>query len=160
VKQYLVKAKEGTVFPVSVAMRAAVPAAVCPWGLCPGNPGVGVGRCLSEVDRSSSPSQGLASTRYFFTPKLYCGSPSSFYCPPWPANPTLLQYYCTTIAQYTPPPAPTPPSYAIQHTILVLAISCKGQPKVQNKESRGCGVEGAGCTVESTEGVSQSLPAR
>ena len=38
----------------------------------------------------------------------------------------LWQYYCTTIAQYTPPP-PTPPFYAIHHTILVMAISCKGQ---------------------------------
>ena len=45
--------------------------------------------------------------------------------PPPPAKPILLQYYCTTIAQYTPPP-PTAPFYAIHHTLLVMAISCKG----------------------------------
>jgi len=69
--------------------------------------------------------RNLASTRYCFTSKLYCGSPSAFCCPPPPAKPTLLQYACTTIAQYTPPP-PTPPLYAIHHTMLVMAISCKG----------------------------------
>jgi len=42
-----------------------------------------------------------------------------------PALPALLQYYCTTMAQYTPPP--TPLVYAIHHTRLVMAISCKGQ---------------------------------
>ena len=47
--------------------------------------------------------------------------------PPTPAMPTLLQYYCTTIVQYTPPPPPTALLYAILHTILGLAISCKGQ---------------------------------
>ena len=37
------------------------------------------------------------------TSKLYYGSRSSVYPPPPPpAKPTLLQYYCTTIAQYTP----------------------------------------------------------
>jgi len=48
--------------------------------------------------------------------------------PPPPAKPTLLHYYCTTSAQYTPPP--TPPVYAMHHTILVMAISCKGQVRV------------------------------
>jgi len=48
----------------------------------------------------------LAFTRYCFTSKLYSGSLSSFYCPPLPATPTLLQYYCTTFAQYTPPNRP------------------------------------------------------
>jgi len=46
--------------------------------------------------------------------------------PPPPAKPTLLQYYCTTIAQYTPP-TPIPPFHAIHHTISVMAISCEGQ---------------------------------
>jgi len=36
-----------------------------------------------------------------FASKLNCGSQSSFYCPPPLVKPTLLQYYCTTIAQYT-----------------------------------------------------------
>ena len=58
----------------------------------------------------------LAITRYCFTSKLYCGRQSSFYCPPPPAKPTLLQYYCTTIAQHIPSP-PTPPcmSYIVQY---------------------------------------------
>jgi len=33
-------ARCGTVFPVSVVVGAAVPAAVCRWGLCPRCPGV------------------------------------------------------------------------------------------------------------------------
>jgi len=45
---------------------------------------------------------GFAFTRYCFASKLYCGSQSSFYCPSPLVKPTLLQYYCTTIAQYTP----------------------------------------------------------
>jgi len=69
----------------------------------------------------------LAFTRYCFTSKLYCVSQSSFHCPQPPANPTLLQYCCTTIAQYTPHHRP-PPLYATHHTISVMAISCKGQP--------------------------------
>ena len=51
--------------------------------------------------------------------------PSILVLPP-PGKPTLLQYYCTTIALYTPPHRP-PPWYAIHHTILVMAISCKRQ---------------------------------
>jgi len=50
----------------------------------------------------------LALTRYCFTSKLYqrfiVGVNHPFIAPPPLANPTLLQYYCTTIAQYTPPP--------------------------------------------------------
>jgi len=42
-----------------------------------------------------------------------------------PALPTLVQYYCTIIGQYKP--LPTYCLYAILHTILVMAISCKGQ---------------------------------
>jgi len=53
---------------------------------------------------------------------------------PPPAKHTLLQYYCTTIAQYTPPP-PTPPLNVIHHTILAMAISCNGQPLAHRK---GC----------------------
>jgi len=62
----------------------------------------------------------------FYFLKLYCGSQSSFYCPP-PQCKTYpvampLHGYC---AIYAPPPPP--PVYAIHHTILVMAISCKGQ---------------------------------
>jgi len=42
-----------TVFAVTVVVRAAVPAAMCRWGLCPRCPGVG--RCLSGVNRSTLP---------------------------------------------------------------------------------------------------------
>ena len=46
-----------------------------------------------------------------------------------PAKSTLLQCYYTTIAQYTPAHRP-PHVYAIHCTILVMAISCKGQESV------------------------------
>jgi len=66
----------------------------------------------------------LAFTRYCFTSKLYCGSPSFFYCPPptCKAYPIaiLLHDHCAINA----PPA-TPPLNAIHHTIWVMAISCK-----------------------------------
>ena len=57
----------------------------------------------------------LASTRYCFTSKLYCGI-----YPPCIA--ILLHAHC---AIYAPPP--TLPVYAVHHTILMVAISCKGQ---------------------------------
>jgi len=59
------------------------------------------------------PRDESAFTRYFFTSKLYCGSQSSFYCHLPPAKPTLLQYYCTTIAQHTPPTDPCYTPYSI-----------------------------------------------
>ena len=49
----------------------------------------------------------------------------------------FLSYYCTTIAQYIPP-TPTPSFYAIHHTILVMAISCKGQPRAPLRWARLC----------------------
>ena len=69
---------------------------------------------------------GLAFTRDSFTPRLLCTNKSFFSPPTPPTLPTLLQYYCTTIAQYTTSP-PTPLRYAIHHTILVMATSCKGK---------------------------------
>ena len=48
----------------------------------------------------------FAFTRYCLTLKLVCASQSSYYCPPPLALPTLLQYYCTSIAQYATPPTP------------------------------------------------------
>jgi len=68
----------------------------------------------------SQPSLG-----YCFTLKLFCGSQSSFYCPP-PARPTRLQDYCTTIAQYT---TPSPAASFVCHTPYNSGkrISCKGQ---------------------------------
>jgi len=81
---------------------------------------------------SLEPRDGLAFTRYCFTLKLYCESLSFFCCPPQTANAypiaILLHTHC---AIYTPPP--TLPLNAIHHTILVMAISCKGQGT-----ARGC----------------------
>jgi len=63
----------------------------------------------------------LALTRYWFTSKLYCGSQFSLYCSPHLQSPT----YCNTIARrplraiYAAPP--TPPFYAIHHTIYNIA---------------------------------------
>jgi len=68
----------------------------------------------------------LALTRHRFTSKLYCGSQSSFYCPPptskgYPIAILLHGHFATRA-----PPPPTP-LYAIHHTLLVMAISYKGQ---------------------------------
>jgi len=71
-------------------------------------------------------SYGLAFTRCCFASKLYCGSQSSYCCPPptCKAYPIaiLLHDHC---AIYALPP--TPRQYAIHDTILLMAISCKGQ---------------------------------
>jgi len=48
-----------------------------------------------------------------------------FYSPRLPALPTLVQYYCTIIGQYTTPLS-TSRLYAIHHTILIT-IWCKAQ---------------------------------
>jgi len=68
----------------------------------------------------------LALTIDCFISKLYCGSPSSLYshpptCKAYPIA-ILLHAHC---AIYAPPP--TPLVYAIHNTLLVMAISCKGQ---------------------------------
>jgi len=69
----------------------------------------------------------LAVARYSFTWRLVCANHLSL-CPPHPpALPTLLQYYCTTNGQYTPPRS-TSRVYDIHHTILAMTISCKCQP--------------------------------
>ena len=51
---------------------------------------------------------GLALTRYSFTSSRLCTNQSSFDSSRPPALPTLLQYYCTTIGQYKPPPLDLP----------------------------------------------------
>jgi len=68
----------------------------------------------------------LAFTRYLFTSRLLCTNQPSFHSPCPPALPTLVQYYCTTIGQYTTP-RPTSRLCAIHHTRLVITISCKCQ---------------------------------
>jgi len=45
-------------------------------------------------------------TRYCLTSRLLCTNQSSFYRPLQPTLPALLQYDCTSIAQYTTPPDP------------------------------------------------------
>jgi len=45
----------------------------------------------------------LAFTRYYFTSSRLCTRQSSFHSSGAPALPTLLQYYCTAIGQYTTP---------------------------------------------------------
>ena len=57
--------------------------------------------------RDSLFSPGLAFTRYGFTSRLLCTNQSSVYCPLPPALRALLQYYCTSMEQYTTPPRPT-----------------------------------------------------
>jgi len=75
--------------------------------------------------------KGLAFTRYYFTSRLLCTNQLSFHSPRPPTFPTLVQYYCTTIGQYTTPPPPPPPPisrlYAMHRTTLVITISCEGQ---------------------------------
>jgi len=73
--------------------------------------------------------QWLAFTRWCLTSSRVCTNQSFFHSSGPPALPTVLQYYCTTIAQYTTPPSPTPLFYAIHHTILLITISCKGQSR-------------------------------
>jgi len=66
--------------------------------------------------------RSLAFTRYSFTSSLLCMNQSSFYCP---------SHYCNTIARLLyniRPPPPTTLLCATNHTILVMAILCKGQP--------------------------------
>jgi len=78
----------------------------------------------------------LAFTRYSFTPKLSCTRQLSCYCPAHLHCP----HDCNTIAKRlrrTRPPALTRLLYAIHHTILVMAISCKGQiPHTTGAETR------------------------
>jgi len=67
----------------------------------------------------------LVFTRYSHFEALCTNQPSLYSLRP-PALTTLLQYYCTTIGQYTSP-FPNPLLYSIHRTILVVRISCKGQ---------------------------------
>jgi len=75
---------------------------------------------------SKAPHIILAFTRYSFTSRLLCKKQPSIHSPRLPALPTLVQYYCTIIGQYTTP-LPTSRVYALHHTILVITISCQGQ---------------------------------
>jgi len=80
-------------------------------------------------------------TRYcvlFHFTKLYCGIELIILVlPPPPTSnaPTLLQYYCTPIAQYTPRHRPLHLN-AIHQTILVMTIS--GKIKGKGQAPRSC----------------------
>ena len=89
--------------------------------------------CSHPRDTSShqdvvSTAPSLAFTRYSFTSKLLCTSESSLSCPSPSALPTLLQYYCTTIAQYmTPPPPPFCMPYTIQNCYWQYPVKANPQ---------------------------------
>jgi len=106
---------------------------------CPGGYGVwNIQEIDAHVGGRANPSLGLdpscrlAFTRYSFTSRLLRTNQPSFDSPRPPALPTLVQYYCTILGQYTTP-LPTSRLYAIHHKILVIAISCKGQA-VEDKD--------------------------
>jgi len=64
---------------------------------------------------------------------LRCGCTriNHLFIPPRPlAVPALVQYYCTTIGQYTTP-SPDSRLYAMHHIILVITISCKAKAWVK-----------------------------
>jgi len=67
----------------------------------------------------------LAFTRCCFTLKLYCRSPSSFYCPPHLQSLPYSYTFARPLRNISPPT--DPPFYAIHHNVLVMALSCKGQ---------------------------------
>jgi len=83
--------------------------------------------------RRAAPSLDLAFTRYSFTLRLLCTNQSSLYCLPPLALPTIVQYYCTYIAQHTTPPRP-PLAYAIHCTILAMQYRVKANLRL------GCSV--------------------
>ena len=102
--------------------------------------------CLDRGEYSKV-SQGLSLNKTLFYFKALLWESFVILLPPPAAKPTLLQHYCTTIAQHTRRP-PTPPFHAIHHTILVMAISCKGQVLGRRasrpSRRRGRGVPGQG----------------
>jgi len=94
-----------------------------------------------QVHFGHSP-RGLALTRYCVTSKLYCGSPSSFYWPPPLAKPTLLQYFCTPISQYTlPHRAPFCMPYTIHDWRWQYRVKAKSRPTYENPSTDSYGVD-------------------
>jgi len=80
---------------------------------------------------TGSPVRGLSLYKIFFHFKaLLWESIILLLPPPSPAKPALLQYCCTTIAQYTPPHRLPSLDY-IYHLISAMAISCKGQSRIR-----------------------------
>jgi len=83
--------------------------------------------CRSNLKRREAiGGRRLACTRYSFTCLCACTDQSSLY---YPRLFRITPHYCNTMrdccAIYDPPP--TLPLYAIHHSILAMATSCKGQ---------------------------------
>jgi len=88
----------------------------------------------------SSPPTRDSPSNLQFASKLYCGSLSSFHCPP-PSPHLQCPPCCNKVARplrnIRPPPPPTHPLYTIHHTILVMAISCKSQTRTRRYKNLG-----------------------
>jgi len=80
----------------------------------------------NPLEGSEGIGRDLTLTRYCFTSKLYCGSQSSFYCPPTCKSYPIAILVYAHFAIYAPPQTNNL-LYAIHYTILAMAISCKGQ---------------------------------
>ena len=73
-----------------------------------------ISRSIHKSTPGGARVHNLTFTRYCFTSSRLCTSQSSFHSSGPPALLTLLQYYCTAIGQYTPPPRP---SFCMPYTI-------------------------------------------
>jgi len=92
---------------------------------------------------SAASGGGLAFTRYSFTSRLLCTNLTSLDPIRPSALATLLQYYCTTIGQYSTPSRPTL-LYAIHHARLIRTISCKGQAAARNARAAASSAKAGG----------------
>jgi len=95
------------------------------YSTCRGGSGMKTRGCRDGVSFLRRMALPLAFTRYCSTLNLYCGGQSSFYCPPHLQS--LPYCNATTRPLRNIRSSPTSPVNAIHHTILVMAISCKGQ---------------------------------
>ena len=87
-----------------------------------------VGRGGACARRNSSVSCMLALTRYCYTSKLYCESLSSLHCPAHLQSLPHCKSIGRSLHDIRPPrPLTDPPRYAIRHSLLVIAILCKGR---------------------------------
>jgi len=90
-------------------------------------------RHRDDVGFTDSQVYNLSVTRYSLF-GCCCARINHLFPPPPrpPELPTLVQYVCTIIGQYTTPP-PTARVYNIHHaTLVVITISCKGQCIIHN----------------------------
>ena len=96
-------------------------------------------RVVVGADPHAAALTRLSLYKILFHLKAVLWSISSFYCYPPACNAyniaILLHAHCTI---YVPPPIL--PLYAIHHTILMMAISCKGQYSAQSARSLPTGI--------------------